>query len=214
MEKLLLIAPSGFGKTTSFRNLDPQETMIIQCTKKRLPFPAKDWKKWDKETKTGSYLQTRNFNVMKAMISRCAEVGKKVVIIDDFVYALAGRVMDDIDSKGYDKWNELADEFYRLIEHVDEENDDIIFILASHSEIEDGFVKMKTAGKLTDNLLTPAGMFNIVLGMAKDESGHYFITNGTSLDPFKSPMGMFKDKKIPNDMAEVIVRMREFYGMD
>ncbi len=214
MEKLLVIAPSGFGKTTSLRNLDPEETMVIQCVKKRLPFPAKGWKKWDKETKTGSYLQTRDFNVIKAMLSRCEEVGKKVVVIDDFVYALAGRVMDDIDTKGFDKWSELADEFYRLIEHVDSLNEDMIFILMSHSEIEDGFVKMKTAGKLIDNLLTPAGMFNVVLGMSKNESGHNFITNGTSLDPFKSPMGMFKDKQIPNDMKVVIDTIREFYGIE
>jgi hypothetical protein len=139
---------------------------------------------------------------------------KKIVIIDDFIYSMAGRVMDDIDNKGYDKWSELANEFYKLIEFADELDDDMVLVIASHSEIEDGFIKMKTAGKLIDNLLTPAGMFNVVLGMTKDESGHYFITNGTSLDPFKSPMGMFKDKKVPNDIAAVIARMKEFYGMD
>jgi len=213
-EKVLLLSPSGLGKTTSFRNLDPEETMIIKCTKKRLPFDASKWKKWDPKAKTGSVFTTRDFNMIKALLVRMEEVGKKVIIIDDFVYAMAGRVMDDIDITGFTKWSELANEFYRMIEAIDELDDDIIVILSSHSDVEEGRIKMKTAGKLIDNLITPEGMFNIVFGMAKDDSGAYFITNGSSMDPFKSPMGMFKEKKIPNDMAIALKTIKDFYGMD
>lgn len=213
-EKILLLATSGKGKTTSLRNLDPKETMIIQCTNKRLPFPAQDWKQWDKDSATGSVFKTRDFSMMKAVLKKMEEVGKKVIIIDDFVYALSGKVMDDIDIKGFDKWSQLAEEYYRLVETIDSLHEDIIVILSTHVDEVDGYIKMKTAGKLIDNLITPEGQFNIVLGMTKDDSGSYFITNGSSLDPYKSPMDMFKDKKIPNDMKVVVDTIKSFYGIE
>jgi hypothetical protein len=84
------------------RTLDPAETMVIQPKKKRLPFPHKDWKKWDKDKGEGSIFQTNTFAGIKAVLTKMESVGKKVIVIDDFVYVLADRVMSDIDIKGFD----------------------------------------------------------------------------------------------------------------
>ena len=101
-EKILILAKSGTGKSTSLRTLDPKTTMIIQPKKKRLPFPHKDWKKWNKDSATGSIFQINTFSGIKAVLTKMEEVGKKVIVIDDFVYVLADRVMSDIDIKGFD----------------------------------------------------------------------------------------------------------------
>ena len=42
-QSTLIIGNSGSGKSTSFRNLDPKETFIINPASKSLPF--KGWKK-------------------------------------------------------------------------------------------------------------------------------------------------------------------------
>lgn len=211
-EKMLILSPSGAGKTTSLRNMNPEETMVIQCVNKRLPFPHKDWHLWDKEAARGSIFKTRDFTVMKTVMERMAEVGKKYVVIDDFIYAISGRVMDDIAIKSYDKWSELAKEFYDLMEFIDTLPEDMYVIIMSHTDINEGSTKMKTAGKLIDNLITPEGMFNIVFGVTKNDSGSFFITNGTTLDPFKSPVGMFEEKLIPNDLQAALNRIDEFYN--
>ncbi len=214
-EKILILAKSGSGKSTSIRNLDPETTMVIQPKKKRLPFPHKDWKKWDKDSATGSIFQINTFSGIKAVLTKMEEVGKKTIIIDDFVYVLADRVMADVETKGFEKWTQLAVDFNDLMNHIDDMHEDIRVYIMTHTDEDDvGRVKMKTAGKLIDNLLTPEGMFTIVLGMAKTDSGSFFITNGSSMTPYKSPMEMWKDKQIPNDLKSVDDRIVEFYGIE
>ena len=214
-EKILILAKSGSGKSTSIRNLDPETTMVIQPKKKRLPFPHKNWKKWDKDSQSGSIFQINTFSGIKAVLTKMEEVGKKTIIIDDFVYVLADRVMADVETKGFEKWTQLAVEFNDLMNHIDNMHEDIRVYIMTHTDEDDtGRIKMKTAGKLIDNLLTPEGMFTIVLGMTKTDSGSFFITNGSSMTPYKSPMDMWKDKQIPNDLKEVDDRIVEFYGIE
>lgn len=214
-EKILIMSKSGSGKSTSLRNLVSKDVMVIQPIKKRLPFPHKDWTKWDKLSSTGSIFQTNTFSSIEAVLSKMNEVGKKVVIIDDFVYIMAQRVMDDIDIVGFDKWTELAADFNHLMNHIDNLNEDMRVYIMTHTDMNDlGQVKMKTAGKLIDNLLTPEGMFTIVFGMKKTDNGSFFITNGTNQDPYKSPMGMFKDKEVPNDLKVVDDTICDFYEIE
>ena len=42
-EIIAIVGQTGTGKSTSFENLDPKETVIIACTNKPLPF--RGWKK-------------------------------------------------------------------------------------------------------------------------------------------------------------------------
>ena len=214
-EKILIESRTGQGKTTSLRNLNPDDVMVIQPVKKRLPFPHKNWKKWDKNTNTGSIFQIDTFNGIEQVIKKMEQVGKKIIIIDDFVYVFAQRVMTDIDIKGFDKWTSLSKDFNDLIKTIENIDEDIRVYFLTHTDMdENGFMKMKTAGKLIDNLLTPEGMFTIVMGVKRTDSGSVFITNGSSADPYKSPMGLFKEKEIPNDLKIVDDTICDFYGID
>ena len=101
-----------------------------------------------------------------------------------------------------------------MMNYIDDLDEDMrVYILTHIDTNELGQVKMKTAGKLIDNLLTPEGYFNIVFGMTKNDTGSFFITNGGTMDPYKSPMNMFKEKQIPNDLKDVDNRICEFYGI-
>ena len=37
-QKVLILGNSGTGKSTSIRNLNPDETFVIKCVEKPLPF--------------------------------------------------------------------------------------------------------------------------------------------------------------------------------
>ena len=214
-EAILVIAKSGSGKTTSLMNLNPKEVMVIQPRKKRLPFKdASSWTKWNKDKGEGSIFQTNTFSGVSSVLKKMEEVKKKIVIIDDFVYLFSQKVMDDIEIKGYDKWNEIGLEFNNMMNLIESMDEDMRVYILTHSDINDmGQVKMKTAGKLIDNLLTPEGYFNIVFGMTKNDNGSFFITNGSTMDPYKSPMGMFKEKQVPNDLKKVDDTICDFYGI-
>ena len=213
-EKILILSESGKGKSTSIRNLDPDKTMVIQAYKKRLPFKHDEWKTWNKETQKGSLFTATNFATVEAVLLKMDKAGKEVVIIDDFVYLISGKVLDDTAIKGFDKWNELGLAFMHLMETIDNLRDNMRVYILTHTDTNDmGQVKMKTAGKLIDNLITPAGLFTIVLGMAKTDDQAFFITNGSTMDPYKSPMDMFKDKQIPNDLKVVDETVCKFWGI-
>lgn len=102
-----------------------------------------------------------------------------------------------------------------MLSFIEDLDDNMRVYIMTHTDVDDnGFVKMKTAGKLIDNLLVPEGMFTIVLGMTKNDTGHYFVTNGSTMDPYKSPMGMWDDKLIPNDLKLVDDRICEFWDIE
>lgn len=211
---ILILSKSGQGKTTSLRNFNPEEVMVIQCKKKRLPFPHKNWKKWDKASAKGSIYNVTTFASVRAALKKMDEVGKKVVIIDDLVYLFANKVMADIDITDWGKWTEIAAEFDETIKTIEAMNEDMRVYILTHTDTNDvGEIQMKTAGKLIEKLMTPEGMFTIVFGMEKTDSGSFFITNGTARDPYKSPMNMFKEKKIPNDLQAADNVISEFWSI-
>ena len=214
------MSPSGSGKTTSLRNLDPELSVVIQVINKALPFPGgKNWKKWEKiddKTGKGSKIHLTNPNIIMEFITKAVSSGKKNIIIDDFVYLMSKRVMADISITGYDKWNSLAAEVDALLAFPDTLPDDVVVYYLTHTEEDaNGNTKMKTAGKLIDNLLTPEGMFTTVLGATFKDGEYLFKTNKErSTEPYKSPMGMFNEITIPNDLAIINQTLREYHGIE
>lgn len=218
-EKVLLLAQSGGGKTTSLRNMNPEDSVVIQVVNKRLPFPeGRNWKSWTKTGEgvgEGSRIHLSTIPQIMGFIDVAIASGKKNIFIDDFVYLMANKVMADIGVTGFDKWNMLAADVYKLLNKPDTLPEDVFVVFMTHIEEDsNGNTKMKTAGKLIDNLLTPEGVFTTVLGASMKDGNYVFKTNKErNSEPYKSPMGMFESLTIPNDMKVVIDTQREYYGL-
>ena len=75
----LVLGASGTGKSTSLRNLDPSNTLLIQCINKPLPFRASDWKPCTKENPDGNVVRTSN----PAAILRAMKNSKQEVVVID-----------------------------------------------------------------------------------------------------------------------------------
>ena len=113
----------------------------------------------------------------------------------------------------FDLYNEIADNYYSLIKSIAEElpSDAIVYVVM-HEEMNDmGYVKPKTIGKLLDDKVCIEGMFTIVLHSMKLDGKYVFATNTDGLDVTKSPIGMFEETYIDNDLQVVTNKIRDYY---
>ena len=83
----------------------------------------------------------------------------------------------------------------------------VYFLWHPEDNKEYGF-KMKTVGKMIDDYLTLEGLFTVVLYSRANKTNdnkikYEFVTNSNGQLPAKSPVGMFPDLYIPNDLAIV-----------
>lgn len=201
---VLIIGRSGTGKSASLRNCvnDPSWGMV-KVINKPLPFRG------DIPTMvTDSY-----GDVIRAI------VGSKVksMVIDDAGYLITNYFMKNHSAGGggnaiFSLYNTLADDFWNLIRTVQNIPDDKIVYIIMHEDTNDnGEVKPKTIGKLLDEKVCIEGMCTIVLRAVIDNGEHKFCTNYAEGAVSKSPMGMFNDLYIDNDLKMVDDTIREYY---
>lgn len=128
--------------------------------------------------------------------------------------------------RGFDKYNELADHFRRIIAKCGSLRDDLNIFMLLHTETveTEGAIigyKSSSVGKLLDKMYRPEENTAITLFAQPkfDDKGkatygfytHKMRINGIEL-PSKTPEGMFEDDFIPNDLGLVVKAMKEYYG--
>jgi hypothetical protein len=207
----LILGESGTGKTCSLRNLDPAKTLLIQPVRKPLPFRSTGWKECVTKGDGGNIF----VNDDPAYI--CAAMKKSqadVIVVDDFQYVLANLFMAKRNERGFDKFTSIAGAGFDICSTASQlAQDKRVYILA-HTQTDDtGVVKIKTLGKLLDDKIVLEGLFTTVL-RTHVEQGHYqFSTQNNGSDTVKSPLGMFEDAFIENDLALVDKIICDYYGI-
>ena len=189
---ILLLGASGSGKSASLRNYALGELNIINVLGKELPFRNKH-----KVVVTTDYAQIKSV-LLKAPAD--------VIIIDDAGYLMTSAFMRRSAEKGYEKFTDLAKDFYDLINFVQYTlPPEKIVILTMHTDVSEvsGITKPKTIGKLLDEKICIEGMFSIVLIAQRVEGKYTFKTQSTGYDVAKTPMGMFESEEIDNDLKFV-----------
>jgi ABC-type dipeptide/oligopeptide/nickel transport system ATPase component len=226
-EMIAIVGESGSGKTTSIRNLNPEETFIISTTGKRPGIKGAKKKypdfKVNKETKemSGNFYTSSNIEAIKQMmkIVNLKMPNVKVLIIDDFQYLQAFEAMARVDEKGYGKFTDMAKHAYEALKTGMDMRDDLFIVVSTHSENTgdnlNPYYKIKTQGKMLDSVITLEGLFTYVLftKVVKDDSDavqYKFLTNSDGTCTAKSPMGLFEDLLIDNDLDYVIKKIQEY----
>ena len=136
-------------------------------------------------------------------------------VIDDAQYLMAFESFDKANIAGFTKFTEMAKNYEGMLRTIQEDTspDTIVYVMQHIETDENGKVKAKTLGKMLDQQLTIEGLFSIVLLAKADERRHYFVTQSDGTNPCKSPMGMFDDVEIDNDLKMVDDTIREYYGL-
>tara|TARA_B110000977_G_scaffold21200_1_gene25339 strand:- start:13003 stop:13683 length:681 start_codon:yes stop_codon:yes gene_type:complete len=214
---VLVIAESGSGKSTAIRTLDPKETAIINIANKPLPF--RGWKSnytvLDKSNPNGNLVNVSSgpgvYKAMQHVSEKMPHI--KVLVVDDWQYMSSFEYFDKANEKGYDKFTQIAANLAQVAKLPKDLREDLTIFFLTHAEESTDVngnrkVKAKTVGKMIDNALTLEGLFSIVLfgKVTKEDDGtlsYGFETQNNGENTCKSPMGMFEDSFIPNDLAYV-----------
>lgn len=208
---VLLMGASGSGKSTSLRNLPAEETAIINITNKPMPFRNKDNKKIvclkDFEAKDYDELY-------KKIIQAIQGTKKRIVVVDDSSYMMSFENFEKANNKGYDKFTTMAKNYYDLIKSAISCDGEKIVYIITHEEIDDvnQLYRPKTIGKMLSNQLVIEGLFSIVLRSVYKNGEYIFQTQNDGTSVCKSPMDLFEEKEMPNDLFEVDKKIREYYG--
>lgn len=195
---VLILGESGSGKSTSLRNFEPSEISIFNVAGKPLPFRKK--------------LPKATVSDYGKIMAGMQKSDKKSFAIDDSQYLLCFEMFSHAKETGYQKFTDMALNFYTLIKFViDRLQNDVIVYFLHHTETDaNGKLKAKTVGKMLDEKLTVEGLFSIVLLCQTDGTRHYFVTQSDGYTTAKSPIDMF-DLEIDNDLKFVDTKIREYF---
>ena len=194
----LILGGSGKGKSASLRNVPEDKILVINVADKPLPFK--------------NHMESVNTDEYPEIIKQMKLTKKKIIVIDDAQYLMANEFMRRAGERGFDKFTEIAQKFWTLIQTVKELPKDVTVYILAHIEVDaDGNEKIKTIGKLLDEKITIEGMFTTVLKAQVSDGIYTFSTQSNGHDTVKSPMGMFPNVTIDNDLWYVDRKIREYY---
>ena len=234
MSKILVLAKSGFGKSTSLGEipelgivgLNPAETYLISCVNKPLPFRGAS-KKYVTVTKDnlkkGNRVITNDAAEIASIIEFLAKSPYKNIVLDDMNYPSQDFYMKNAMKNGWDTPKQIGFGMGLIFEAINQIPDNKNMIcLAHYEEYKDKngdsiSYKYKSTGSMVDAYITPEGKYEIVLfgktsyKESEKKSVREFVTNDDGVYPAKSPVGMFDELYIPNDLGYVVAKANAYY---
>lgn len=215
MSKVIgIMGESGSGKTTSMRELDPKTTFYIDCDKKGL-----SWKGWRDQYgfEKKNYMATDVIGTVDNILDKINTQENmkhiKVVVIDTLNGLMVADEVRRMHEKGYDKWQDLAQCVWELIDKLYTLRADLTVIVVCHSQTqkdEDGYVftRIKTSGKKLDKLCVESKLTTVLYAVAKD--GEYVFQTHANNSTAKTPLGAFEEDEIPNNIVNVLKALEDY----
>lgn len=214
MSKLICVmGESGSGKTTSMRNLDPTTTYYIDCDGKGLAW--KGWRSQYNAEKKNFYSCRDLITIAKTLIgisNNRPEI--KTIVIDTLNTCMVDKEVKSMTEKGYDKWIDLTQYVWNVVETAGKLRDDLTVIIVMHSEtLRDDmgytFTRIKTNGRKLEKVVLES-LFSTVLLAKRNDDGNYVFETQAKNSTAKSPMGAFETFEIDNDMQAVLTALEEY----
>jgi len=221
---VIVLGPSGSGKSRSIVNLNPEETVVVNVLRKDLPF-KKSRAIYSSENKNMTYLDDHAniCNFIKFIDTQ--KPNTNTIIIDDARYIMEKELFKRAKETGYAKFTEIAQHFQQVIETAETSRQNLTVILMLHDDdvINDKTIvskKVRSVGKMVEEHYNPLEVVDICLyckpSFGKNNQPIYqFYTTKSIVDnveyPAKTPEGMFSTPTIPNDLKLVIDAIKEYY---
>ena len=206
---VLVVGDSGTGKTSSIRSFKGGEVSVFSAAQKPLPFRNVGENKIYYEHIVG-------YDDLKSKL-RIAK--NKSIVIDDAQYLMAFEYFSSLSETGFEKYTRMGNNFFTILKIAGQlKSDKIIYFMMHVDRQDNGTEKAKTLGKLIEDKLTLEGLFTIVLKTVVRDNGngrqgYYFATVNSGSDRVKTPMGMFEESLVPNNLKSVDRIIRNYYEL-
>lgn len=204
---VLIIGKSGSGKSASLRNFQPGEVGIVNVLGKPLPFRNR--------------LQSVQTDDYKKVYATITKAKTDCIVIDDSGYLMTNQFMRGHSNTGagnaiFTFYNDIGDQFWHLVRYVVENLPPkrVVYFMMHEDKNDFGDVKPKTIGKMLDEKVCVEGMFTIVLRSMLINGKHVFRTQTDGMDVCKTPIGLFENEEIDNDLKMVDNAIREYYYLN
>jgi hypothetical protein len=206
---IIIVGPSGSGKSSSLRNLNPKTTAVLNTERKQLPF---------KNANEFMNVPIKSVSEFHSALDKALSSDKiTTVVIESFTSLIETIFREaDIRYKGFDVWSYYNKEIDRILDKSKNSDKYVIFaaidgVYDGDNGVEERFVavdgnrwKKRVEKEFVICLFTDV--------RATDEGVQYrFRTNTTGRDSAKSPMGMFEELHIDNCLNTVIEHCKEYY---
>ena len=215
----LILGESGTGKSTSIRNLNPEETFIVNVIGKPLPFrgaPSK-YTKLSADGLTGNYYATDDVATIKRVISLInnKRLDIKTLVIDDFGYTISNSFMRKANERGYDKFVSIGRDMFEILDLITNIREDMFCFVMMHVDTDaNGKSKPRTIGRMIDQYVCIEGKFTNCFHTIVNDGVYQFITNNDNVHMAKTPLGMFDSLYIDNDLQYVKEQMHAYFNED
>ena len=208
-----IVGMPSTGKTTSFRNLGP-ETVMYNTEKKMLPFQNKGIRLASTDSVNDLLERLRKFKGNKY-----PEI--TTIVIDSFS-DYSDMIMAECKAKhkGFEVYNAYNTKVYELFQVLKSIENKYIF-LTGHPEVlqdADGntIFRMAIRGKEHEGKVEKFATCVFYSDPKRKENGkgveYRFLTNTDGRYPAKTPMGMFSEMHVENDIRRVIEVYKSFYS--
>jgi hypothetical protein len=180
------------------------------------PLPFRGYRsKYNAENK--NYVCSDDYRTLLSYIKAVNERRPEIttLVIDDFQYLMAHEFMNRVSEKGYDKYSELAFHAWSVIQALTKTRSDLQCFVLTHSDVDQqGNSKIKTIGRLLDDKISLEGMFTCCLHSVVVDGEYKFLTNFDGCHLAKSPLGLFEELYIDNDLQFIKDEMTKYYYED
>ena len=241
MAKILILAPSGFGKTTSWagreklgiKGLDPKETYAIQCIGRGVPNPnyklcpsneIKDMAKGNR-VQVDSVTGLDRFKRVADLLDALRKSPYKNIVIDDFNYLMQDYFMNNAMKGGWNTPKEIGFGMGLIFDAMKGYPENKHIYVCAHYEKtndNDGTVtyQMKTTGKMVNEYCTPQGKFDIILygkqtyNEEEKKAIKTFVKDFDGTFPAKDSIGVLDNMadEFPNDLYLVSEELKKRYN--
>jgi hypothetical protein len=122
--------------------------------------------------------------------------------------------MNRAQENGYMKFADFGVHLTSIFTTVRNVRADLNVFFLWHPDESDTNMKMKTVGKMIDDYICLEGLFTIILytKVEKNDSKiqYLFVTNNDGVYPSKSPVGMFEELYMKNDLGEIAKLIQKY----
>ncbi len=223
---VFVIGEAGAGKSSSMRNFNPKSTFLVNALDKELPWrgSAKQYTQWAKDKNpSGNVVKTSQSQNIVSWLDYVDKNRPEItdIVIDDNTFVTSLELLRRSKETTWDKYTDIASNFISLINKAKTLRPDLVVYFLHHTQVQgDGLFEEKkiramSYGKLIDEkLMQQESQFTVVLRAAKeatDDNIEYIFYTRDANSTVKTPVGMFEDAKIPNDLTIVRKAMDCYY---